>query len=93
MLTCVDGRGRKRLPDDGLAHVGCNEEGNRRAEAVALLEQLVQADHKHTGREQLRDEKDSVAGAEVLYVAARAAESATSYSHFHTPRHDEHTIS
>ncbi len=37
----VDGRRRERLPDDGLADVGGDEEGNSRPEAVALLEELV----------------------------------------------------
>ena len=37
----VDGRRRERLPDDGLADVGGDEEGNSGAEAVALLEKLV----------------------------------------------------
>ena len=34
------GRG-ERLPDDGLADVGRDEEGDAGAEAVALLQQLV----------------------------------------------------
>ena len=38
----VDGGGRERLPDDGLTDVGGNEQGDAGAQAVALLQQLVQ---------------------------------------------------
>ena len=40
----VEGGGGEGLPDDGLADVGCDEEGDARAETVALLEQLVEKD-------------------------------------------------
>ncbi len=41
----VDGGGREGLPDDGLADVGGDEQGDAGAQAVALLQQLVQQQH------------------------------------------------
>jgi hypothetical protein len=38
----VDGGGRERLPDDGLADVGGDEQGDARAKSVPLLQQLIQ---------------------------------------------------
>ena len=44
----VDGGRRKRLPDDVLADVRGDEQRNARADAVALLQELVEADHDDT---------------------------------------------
>ena len=44
----VDGGRRKRLPDDALTDVRGDEERNARADAVALLQELVEADHDDT---------------------------------------------
>ena len=41
-VACVEGGRGEALPDDRLADVGGDEEGDAGAEAVALLEQLVQ---------------------------------------------------
>jgi hypothetical protein len=41
----VDSGGREGLPDDGLADVGGNEQGDAGAQTVALLQQLVQQQH------------------------------------------------
>ena len=44
----VDGGRRKRLPDDALTDGGSDEKRNARADAVALLQELVEADHDDT---------------------------------------------
>lgn len=54
-------RGRsKRAPDDGLADVGGNEEGDTRAETVALLEHLVPNNDEETSTDKLGDEEETV---------------------------------
>ena len=50
----VDGGGAEGLPDDGLADVRGDEQGNAAAKAVTLLEQLVQQQHNETGHKQLK---------------------------------------
>ena len=46
--------GKSHLPDDGLADVGGDEERDAAAQAVALVEQLVQQQHDEAGNDQLR---------------------------------------
>eukprot|EP00959_Pyramimonas_sp_CCMP1952_P176243 3682721-Pyramimonas_sp.AAC.2 len=53
----VDGRGAERLPDDVLADVGGDEQGDAAAQTVSLLQQLVKADHDDAREEQLRKPK------------------------------------
>ena len=53
----ADRVGRERLPDDRLADVGRDEERDAAAEAVALLQQLVEADDDDAGEEELRDDE------------------------------------
>ena len=50
----VDGGGAEGLPDDGLADVGGDEEGDPRAETVALLEELVEHEDDEAGNDELR---------------------------------------
>ncbi len=49
-----DGVGREGLPDDALADVGGDEEGDPRAQAIAVLQHFVQADDDDAGKEQLQ---------------------------------------
>jgi hypothetical protein len=51
--TSVDGSGAEGLPDDGLANVGSDEQGDTRAQTVALLEQLVEEQDNDTGNDEL----------------------------------------
>eukprot|EP00983_Pelagomonas_calceolata_P105059 1159089-Pelagomonas_calceolata.AAC.15 len=60
------------LPDDGLADVGGDEEGDARAQTVALLQQLIQADDDDTGEEELQDDEDCVQGAQLAHIAVHA---------------------
>ncbi len=57
----VDGGGAKRLPDDGLANVGGDEERDSRAQSVAVLQQLVQQQHNHTRKEELQHNDERIA--------------------------------
>mmetsp|Transcript_37510 Transcript_37510/g.95930 ORF Transcript_37510/g.95930 Transcript_37510/m.95930 type:complete len:343 (+) Transcript_37510:258-1286(+) len=60
------------LPDDALADVGGDEEGDAAADAVALLQQLIQADHDDAAHHQLGDEQDGIAGAQLADVPIHA---------------------
>mmetsp|Transcript_44817 Transcript_44817/g.142710 ORF Transcript_44817/g.142710 Transcript_44817/m.142710 type:complete len:313 (-) Transcript_44817:240-1178(-) len=68
----VDGGGGERLPDDVLADVGGDEEGDTGAETVALLEELVEADDNDAGHEELEDDENRVASTELADVAVHA---------------------
>lgn len=54
--ACVDCCGREGLPDDGLADVGRDEEGNAAAQAVAFLQEFVQENDYQSGEDELHDE-------------------------------------
>jgi hypothetical protein len=72
--TGVDGRGRKGLPDDGLANVGSDEEGDSRAETVALLEELVEEKDDEGGGDELEDKEEADSGTEVGGLAVESGE-------------------
>jgi len=55
----VDGGGGEGLPDDGFADVGGDEEGDARAESVALLQQLVEQQDDEAGDEELDDDEQT----------------------------------
>lgn len=63
--TGVDGGGGESLPDDGLADVGGNEEGDTTSKTVALLEQFVEKNDNETSDDQLDDQKNTDTGTEV----------------------------
>jgi hypothetical protein len=69
-----DGVGREGLPDDRLADVGRDEERDAAAQAVALLQQLVEADDDDAGEDELGDDEAGVDGAEVADVAVHAGD-------------------
>ena len=55
--ACVNGGGRKGLPDDGLADVGSDEQGDTGAKSVPLLEELVKEDDNKCGNNQLYNQE------------------------------------
>ena len=59
--TSVNGHWAECLPEDLLADVGGNEEGDTGAETVTLLEELVQVEDEEPGDDQLSDDEDGVA--------------------------------
>lgn len=54
--TGVDGGGREGFPDDRLANVGGDKEGDSGAEAVPLLEEFVKEDDDEGGYDELDDQ-------------------------------------
>ena len=70
--TRVESAGGEGLPDDGLADVGGNEQRDARANAVALLQQLVKDDDDDAGGGELKDDEDGIAGAQVRDVTVHA---------------------
>lgn len=55
----VDGGGGECLPDDRLANVGGNEEGNTRAEAISLLEEFIKENDDERRNDELEDEQEA----------------------------------
>ena len=53
----VDCGGREGFPYDRLADVGGDEQGDARAQPVALLQQLVEDNYNHARGEQLQAEE------------------------------------
>lgn len=51
-----DGVRGEGLPDDALADVGGNEEGDARAQTVAVLQHLIQADDNDASEEELHSQ-------------------------------------
>ena len=60
------------LPDNRLTDVGGNEEGDAAADAVALLEELIEANDDDSAHDQLGHKEDGVAAAELTDVAVHA---------------------
>ena len=73
-LPGVDGGGGEGLPDYVLANVGGDEEGDSGAQAVALLEELVEDDHDEAGEDELEDDEEGVTGTEGAEVAVHSAD-------------------
>ena len=70
----VDGRGRERLPDNRLADVGGNEQGNTAAETVALLEELIQQNDDETSDNQLDNQEDTDTGTQVAWLTVETGQ-------------------
>lgn len=70
----VDAGGGESLPHDRLANVGGNEEGDTAAEAVSLLEELIEKNDDHTSDEELEDQQDNDTCAKVGGRAVEASE-------------------
>ena len=68
----LDRDGRERLPQDGLADVGGDEEGDAASETVALLEELVKEDDNDSGEGELEDDEASVDGSDFVDVTVHA---------------------
>ena len=70
----VGGRSRvaNALPNDRLADIGRDEQGDARAKAVAFLEQLVEDDDDDARNKELQDDENGVARAELAHVAVHA---------------------
>jgi hypothetical protein len=71
--TGVDGRGGESLPDNRLANVGSNEERDTTAQAVTLLEQLVQKNDNKTSHNELNDQEHTNTGTEIARLAIQTS--------------------
>ena len=71
-LSGVHGRGAERLPDDALALVGRDEEGDTGTETVSLGQELVEQDDDDARHEELDDDQDGVARAEIADITVDA---------------------
>lgn len=72
--SSVDGGGRERLPNNRLANVGGNEERDTASETVSLLEKLIKEDNNKTSHNQLKDEEENNASAEIRWLSVEAGE-------------------
>lgn len=70
----VDGGRRESLPDDRLADVGSDEEGDTAAETVALLEELIEENDDQSGGKKLDNEENADTGAKVRGLAVETGQ-------------------
>lgn len=70
----VDGGGGEGLPDDRLADVGGNEQRDTAAQAVALLQKLVQQDDHQTSNNQLDNKENADTGTQVARLAVETSQ-------------------
>lgn len=74
----VDGGWRESLPDDGLADVGCDEEGDTASKTVSLLEELIEENDDQASYNQLEDQEEDNTGAEVGWLTVKTSENVDS---------------
>ncbi len=60
----VDGGWGERLPDNGLADIGSDEERDTRSKTISLLEELIKENDDQASNNQLEDEKENNTSAE-----------------------------
>jgi hypothetical protein len=70
----VDSRGGERLPDNGLADVGGNEQGDTAAKTVALLEELIQQNDDETSDNQLNNQENTDTSTQVAGLAVETGQ-------------------
>ena len=70
----VDGGRGESAPDNGLANVGRDEEGDTAAETIALLEELVEEDNDQTSDHQLDNEENADTGTEVRWLSVETGD-------------------
>ena len=70
----VNGRGREGFPDNALADIGRDEEGDSRAKSISFLQELVQDDDHHARHEQLRDDQNRIPRAQSIQISVHARE-------------------
>ncbi len=70
----VDGGWGESLPDNGLADIGGNEEGNSASKTVTLLEELIEENDDQASNDELEDEEENDTGAEVRWLSVKTSE-------------------
>jgi hypothetical protein len=73
-LVRTDGHGRETLPHDCLANVGGNEERNTGAEAITLLEELIEHEYHEASEEKLSNDDDGAEDAELANGTVHAGQ-------------------
>ena len=73
VATCVDCGGAESLPDNGFTDVGGNEEWNAGTQTIALLQELIKQKHDETGNEQLDDDEQAHASANIAGVTVHSS--------------------
>ena len=71
-LIRADGDGREGLPQDDLADIGGDEQGDAASETVTLLEELVKQDHDDAREGQLEDDDAAIQGSNLVDGAVHA---------------------
>lgn len=72
--TGVDSRRGERLPDDGFANVGSNEKRDAGTKTVTLLEKFIEQDDDESCRDELNNEQQADAGAQILGLPVETRE-------------------
>ena len=65
---------RITLKFSGLPDISRNEQRDTRAESIALLQQLVEADNNNSSEKELDNDEDSIAGTEIADVSVHAGQ-------------------
>jgi len=73
-LVGPDGNRGEGLPEDLLADVGGDEEGDTRAETVSFLEELVEHQDHESGKEKLSNNEDRVDESELSNGSVHSTE-------------------
>lgn len=70
----VDGGRGESLPDNGLADVGGNEKRDTASKTVSLLEELIEENDNQASNNQLEDQEEDNASAEVRWLTVETGE-------------------
>lgn len=70
----IDGGWAESLPDDALANVGSNEQGDSGSETVSLLEKLIKKDGNQTGDNQLENQQDTDTSTKVAWLSVQSSQ-------------------
>ena len=57
-LVCSNGHRGEAFPEDALANVGGNEQGDTRSETISLLKELVKHEHHESSQEELGNDQE-----------------------------------
>ena len=72
--TSVDGGRGEGLPDDRLANVSGNEEGDTRAETISLLKELIKENDNERSDDELEDEQEADASTKIGGLAVQTGQ-------------------
>lgn len=70
----VNGRRGESLPDDSLADVGGNEEGDTASKAISLLEKLIEENDNQASNNKLEDKEEDNTSAKIGWLTVETGE-------------------